>query len=149
MPDSIFVSAIERITAGAFGPTEAIAAAHQLTAAGRPDLSIQVYQIWTRFNPDHPMVYALQFNRAVLHADRGELDGAEQALREAIALNPDFPPAYVNLGGVLERKGAVGEAILAWQAGAARLAAVTGESLKYKIMTLKQIGRVLIARRSR
>lgn len=144
MPDSLFVSAVERITAGAFTLTDAIAVAHQLTAAGRSDLSIQAYRVWAKFNADHPMVYAIHFNRAVLHSDRGELDAAEEALREALALNPDFPPAYVNLGGVLERKGAIGDAVLAWKAGADRLAAVTGDALKYKAMTLKQISRVLL-----
>jgi predicted O-linked N-acetylglucosamine transferase (SPINDLY family) len=145
MPDSLFVSAVERITAGAFGLTEVIAAAQQLTGAGRAELSIQLYRIWAKFNADHPNVYAIQFNRACLHSDRGELDEAEAALREVIAINPDFPPAYVNLGGVLERKGAIGDAVLAWKVGAERLGAISGESLKYKIMTLKQIGRVLIA----
>lgn len=144
MPDSIFLSAVARITAGASAPIEALTAAQQLTAAGRPDLSIQIYRIWAKFNADHPTVYAIHFNRAVLHSERGELDAAELALREAIALNPDFSPAYVNLGGVLERKGAIGDAVLAWKVGAERLAAVTGESLKHKAMTLKQIGRVLI-----
>jgi len=144
MPDSIFVSAVERITAGAFGLTETIALANQLTAANRSDLSIQVYRIWAKFNADHPAIQAIHFNRAVLHSDRGELDAAELALREAIALNPDFAPAYVNLGAVLERKGAIGEAVSAWKVGAERLATVTGESLKYKILTLKQIARVLI-----
>ena len=145
MPDSLFVSAVERITAGAFGLTEVISVAQQLTAANRSDLSIQAYRIWAKFNPDHPNVYAIHFNRACVHSDRGELDEAEQALREVIAINPDFPPAYVNLGGVLERKGSIGDAVLAWKVGAERLGAITGESLKYKIMTLKQIGRVLIA----
>jgi predicted O-linked N-acetylglucosamine transferase (SPINDLY family) len=144
MPDSIFVSAVERITAGALGLSEAISAAHELTAAGRSDLSIQLYRIWTKFNADHPLVHTIHFNRAVLHSDRGELDAAELALREAIALNPDFSPAYVNLGGVLERKGAIGDAVLAWNVGAERLAAVTGQSFKYKAMTLKQMARVLL-----
>jgi predicted O-linked N-acetylglucosamine transferase (SPINDLY family) len=145
MPDAIFLSAVERITAGPLDPGEVITVAQRLTAAGRTELSIQVYQIWAKFNADHPAVHAILFNRAVLHSERGEFDAAELALREAIARNPDFPPAYVNLGRVLENKGAVGDAVLAWKAGAERLAAVTGETLKYKTMTLKQIGRVLLA----
>jgi predicted O-linked N-acetylglucosamine transferase (SPINDLY family) len=144
MPESVFLSAVSKITSRDLNLGELVEAAQKLQAAGRSDLAAQLYVIWAGINPDHPHLYVAHFNRAVLQSDAGDLGAAEAALRAALEINPQFQPAYINLGGVLERKGAPGEAIALWEEGAGHLAAVTGEAMKYKIMALKQIGRVLM-----
>ena len=111
MPYTDFPSVIERITSSSLDLVDAISAAESFTTAGRRDMAIQIYKIWTRFNPDHPHGYAAHFNCGVLHSDVGELAAAEEALRAALAASPDFAPAHVALGRVLERKGALGEAV--------------------------------------
>lgn len=144
MSESVFVSAVSNITAGPVSLTDLVETAQSLQAARRGDLAVQLYRIWASFNADHPHAYVAHFNQAVIQSDIGDLPGAEAALRAALASNPQFQPAYINLGGVLERKGAPGEAIALWEEGAGHLATVTGEAMKYKIMALKQMGRVLI-----
>jgi predicted O-linked N-acetylglucosamine transferase (SPINDLY family) len=144
MPESVFLSAVTKATSRDMSLGELVEFAQKLQGAGRADLAAQLYVIWASINPDHPHIYVAHFNRAVLQTDAGDLGGAEAALRAALEVNPQFQPAYINLGGVLERKGAPGEAIALWEQGAGHLAAVTGEAMKYKIMALKQIGRVLM-----
>lgn len=144
MSESAFVTAVSKITAGPVSLSELVESAQALQTARRGDLAVQLYRIWAGFNPDHPHAYVAHFNQAVIQSDIGDLEGAEGALRAALASNPQFQPAYINLGGVLERKGAPGEAIALWEEGVGHLDAVTGEAMKYKVMALKQMGRVLI-----
>lgn len=45
--------------------------------------------------------------------DRGDLEGAEAALRQALALCPDLAVAWSNLGDTLRRRGRLGESLAA------------------------------------
>ncbi len=143
-PDGMFLSVLQGVTSGAIDLAALLQACQALAAANRPELAQQLYKVWTGFNLAHPQRYAIEFNRAVLLSAAGDLAEAEAALRAAIAINPDFMPAYVNLGGVLERKGDPEAAIALWIAAVERLGAVTSESLGYKTTMLKQVSRVLM-----
>jgi tetratricopeptide (TPR) repeat protein len=57
----------------------------------------------------------LQSNLGYLLARKGDLDGAVAAWREAIRLDPKYPPPYANLGEALEKKGDVDGAIAAYE----------------------------------
>jgi predicted O-linked N-acetylglucosamine transferase (SPINDLY family) len=83
------------------------------------------------------------FNYAAILTGLGDLTGARQSLEEAIRINPDFYPPYINLGHVLERMGEIGLAAQQWYTCAGRLAAVNGENVNYRTSALKQIGRIL------
>lgn len=102
-----------------------------------------LYSSWLQGNPGHPLTHAVLFNFAVVLGDLGKVEEARAALERAIALNPDFIPAHVNLGRMQERLGATGPALAQWSAALERLAAVTGQSVAYKIMALNQSARVL------
>jgi predicted O-linked N-acetylglucosamine transferase (SPINDLY family) len=143
-PDGLFLSALQRVTSGAIDLAGLIQACQALSGAGRPELAQQLYKVWTGFNLDHPNRYAVEFNRAVLLSAAGDLTEAEIALRAAIAAKADFMPAYVNLGGVLERKGEREAAIALWTSGVNQLQSVSSETLSYKTIILKQISRVLM-----
>jgi hypothetical protein len=52
-------------------------------------------------------------------------------------------PAYINLGGFLERSGAADQAVELWRNAANRSVPVTGNSVSYVTTALKQIARVL------
>jgi predicted O-linked N-acetylglucosamine transferase (SPINDLY family) len=145
MSDATFMLALQKITTETLNFGEVINVADTLVRSERPDLAEQIYRVWIRFNPDHELLYVAHFNLSALTAKSGNAKETEQALRAAIAHKADFMPAYVNLGGVLERKGTIDEAVILWSTGVEKLAVCTGSALDYKALLLKQISRVLIA----
>ncbi|HEY8617298.1 N-acetylglucosamine transferase [Phenylobacterium sp.] len=142
MSENVFLAAMQKITAGACGIGELIDAATQLNAAGRTDEAQQLYQVWVRFNAEHPQRQVAHFNCAVLQSDAGNLSGAARSLQEAIAADPDFAPAYINLGGVFERGGQPDQGLEIWRNLAQKSAPVTGKSVGFVVTALKQIGRL-------
>jgi predicted O-linked N-acetylglucosamine transferase (SPINDLY family) len=147
MPENTFTSAVQNITAGTTGLVELIQAGGALKAAGRVDLAIQLYKIWIAFNRDHPQAYVAHFNCSSLQSEAGDMEGAKAELVQALAVNPDFYPAYINLGGLLERTGSGDQAVEQWQALVQRLPSITGQAIEHKLTAIKQIGRVLIDNR--
>jgi predicted O-linked N-acetylglucosamine transferase (SPINDLY family) len=144
LPDGLFLSTLQGITSGSTDLAGLVDACQTLTEASRPELAQQLYKVWTGFNLDHAQRYAVEYNRASLLSATGDLSEAEVALRVAIAARPDFMPAYVNLGGVLERKGDPEAAITLWMSGVEQLKTVSSEALNYKTILLKQISRILM-----
>jgi tetratricopeptide (TPR) repeat protein len=71
-----------------------------------------------RWNADEP---GAQVNLGNYHAARGDYAAAEAAYREALALNPDWVPAYVNLSDGYRRQGRDGEGERLLREGLARL----------------------------
>jgi len=142
MPDTVFLDAIQKITAGPLDLRELIEAAATLNDSGRTDLSRQLYRLWIRLHPADPQVHVAQFNCAVLDSNAGDLPAAAELLKAAIAGSPDFFPAYINLGGVLERGGAPHQGIETWKTMIGRLPQVTGHAVEMNVTALKQIGRV-------
>ncbi|BAH76912.1 glycosyl transferase [Solidesulfovibrio magneticus] len=103
------------------------------------------YAAWVASHPQDPLLYAVLFNYSVALTDSGKIVEAQQALEQAIALSPDFMPAYINLGRVLERQGKIGLAIIQWSAALARMAAVNPSAVSHKVTTLNQSARALEA----
>lgn len=129
-------------------PNEALSLAGLINAATgltRGDAD-QLYQSWIATNTSHPLLYVAHFNRSTLaETDDGEA-GTLAALRQSIALNPDFLPAYVNLGRTLERLGQPDQAVETWLAAAGRSVGISGLNIQYVLTALKQAIRVLAAR---
>lgn len=143
MSEPAFVTALQKVTTGELPLNELIAAAQQLSASGQSDLARQLYQIWIAMNAEHPLLFIAHFNCSTLLAQTGDTTGALAALRAALTVNSDFAPAHINLGSALERAGDAAAAVEQWKAGLERMAAVTGDSIEYKITLLKQLSRVL------
>jgi predicted O-linked N-acetylglucosamine transferase (SPINDLY family) len=114
-----------------------------LQAAGETALVIALYRDWLAYNQDNKVRHAIYFNYGVVLTGANRLPEAKQAMLDAIGVNPDFYPAYINLGHVCERMGAAGEGVNYWYALANRLGAVTGENVDFKTAALKQVARVL------
>ncbi len=72
-----------------------------LSAAGRADEAEALLMQLTRAYPELPEPWN---NLAVLHAGRGQLDKAEQALEAALRVNPAYATALENLGDVRLRQ---------------------------------------------
>jgi predicted O-linked N-acetylglucosamine transferase (SPINDLY family) len=105
--------------------------------------AVELYKRWIAFNPEDPHLAAALFNLAVVAQRNGDSCGAINALREAIRLNPDFHPPYINLGRLLEDHGQAGQAVSQWLALSGRLSALNGPARRHKVMALQQVGRVL------
>ncbi len=121
--------------------TELVAAASQ---AGSTAQAQGLYQRWIGENPDHPQLYIAHFNHACLLTDLGNNAAAISALGAVLALNPDFLPARINLGGMHERTGAPNVALEHWQGVTQRLVAVTGAAIIHKATALRQMARLLM-----
>jgi predicted O-linked N-acetylglucosamine transferase (SPINDLY family) len=125
------------------GMAELIARAEQLQVSGALAAQAALYKGWIATHPGDPWLHAAYFNYSVALAKSGDPMGAINAARECIRIKPDFPPAYINLGRLLEDFGQVGDAVLQWKALVDQMTAITGDSVKNKLLALEQLGRVL------
>jgi predicted O-linked N-acetylglucosamine transferase (SPINDLY family) len=129
--------------AGNLSISDLIRTADTLKQSGAKDSVEALYGHWIEHNPEHPLLYAILFNYSVALTDADKLDAAQQCLERALVINPEFMPATINLGRILERKGRVGLAILQWSAGLSRMAAVNGPAIGHKTTALNQSARTL------
>ncbi|MBP2316271.1 O-linked N-acetylglucosamine transferase [Azospirillum soli] len=104
---------------------------------------LSLYETWVSHNADNQLLYAVLFNHSVVLTDSGDLNAARDCLERALLLNPDFMPAYINLGRIHERLGDAGRAVLQWSSLVDRLVAVDGNAITHKAAALNQIARVL------
>jgi predicted O-linked N-acetylglucosamine transferase (SPINDLY family) len=147
MLEAPFLSALQAITEKRASLSDVVEAATALNRAGQAGLAGQLYKVWVAINREDPLANVAYFNLSVLQGDAGDAAGAQDSLTAALALNADFYPAYINLGGLLERAGAIDQGVAQWQTLVERLPQITGQSLDYKLTAIKQIGRVLIDHR--
>ena len=122
-----------------------IRAVELLKQGGQVHAAIALYATWVEHNSENPLLYAVLFNYAVALSDAEKLEAARERLERAIALNPDFMPAYINLGRVHERLGNVGAALAQWSAALSRMSTITGTAVSHKTTTLNQSARALEA----
>ncbi|WP_310209828.1 N-acetylglucosamine transferase [Caulobacter sp. BE264] len=134
---------LTKLTADGCALGDVITLATELSTQGQPAIADQAYKIWIKFNAEHPQLCVALFNRSVLQASLGDSAGAAASLERAIAINPDFMPAYVNLGGLQERAGLNELAIATWETGANRPIILNGVGSGYAFTCLKQIARLL------
>jgi len=80
---------------------------------GDPGQSIQYYRRVLEINPNMPGV---QTDMGTMLWRNNDVNLAEKAFRDAIACDPSFGHAYINLGLLLHRgKGELNEARIVWQ----------------------------------
>lgn len=145
MANDLLSSALIQSMARDLSVTDLVRTAETLKQNGPAGSVENLYATWIRHNPDHPTLFAVLFNYSVVLADAGNLDAARESLTRAIALNPAFIPAYINLGRVYERLGNAGLAIVQWSAALARMEAINGPAITHKTTALNQSARVLEA----
>jgi predicted O-linked N-acetylglucosamine transferase (SPINDLY family) len=92
-----------------------IAAAEALgSGRGMPEV-IKLYSDWLAAQPGGTRdVHAGWFNLATELSNAGDVAGAMQAYSTALAIRPDFHPAALNLGSLLETQGRKPEALQLW-----------------------------------
>ena len=138
-----FTRALKRAMEKQLPVMELLNAVGTLMAAGETSLTLALYRDWIAYNQDHKLLHAIYFNYGVILTGANQLPEAKQAMMDAIRVNPDFFPAYINLGHVCERMGAAGEGVNHWYALVNRLGPVTGENIDFKTAALKQVARIL------
>ena len=116
-----------------------------LSNAGQVSTARQLYQAWIDRNQNHPQLYVAHFNCAALAGQMQDQAAAAASLSEAIRLNPDFAPAYINLGRIHENSGATAQAVELWRVAASRSAPISATAIQYATTALTQIARVLNA----
>jgi predicted O-linked N-acetylglucosamine transferase (SPINDLY family) len=138
-----FTRALKRAMEKQLPVMDLLNAVGTLMAAGETSLTLALYRDWIAYNQDHKLLHAIYFNYGVILTGANQLPEAKQAMMDAIRVNPDFFPAYINLGHVCERMGAAGEGVNHWYALVNRLGPVTGENVDFKTAALKQVARIL------
>src|SRR5947209_864500 len=79
-----------------------------LARTGKWEEAIGPFREAVRLRPQDPSGY-LNLSRSMRAMER--LDEAEELRRQAIAVAPEFAPAYSMLGSLLREEGRIGEAI--------------------------------------
>ncbi|MBF0271302.1 MAG: glycosyl transferase [Magnetococcales bacterium] len=122
---------------------ELIGQADPMLGAGRVEEVIGLYRGWLATHPGDPQAHFALYNLGVVLLNARDPLGARGVFEQAIALQPDFYPPYINLGNALEQMGDATAAAACWRELTERLPAITGENLGYKTSALKQIARVV------
>ena len=89
--------------------------AYLLKQQGKHDEAIAAYQQALRHGVREPE--EVHLNCAVIYSDHlRQGQDAEQSLRDALALNPNYAPAHLNLGNLFEERGLREEAVGSYEA---------------------------------
>lgn len=145
METNLLSSAMIQSMARDLSVQDLVRTAEMLKQSGPAGSVETLYATWIQHNSDNPMLFAALFNYSVVLSDAGNLDAARECLTRAVSQNPDFMPAYINLGRVYERLGNLGLAIVQWSAALAKMEAVNGAAITHKTTTLNQSARTLEA----
>lgn len=143
MSAELFADALRKAIDQSLSVMELLSVADRLAKTEERQFIVTLYKTWIERNPGSPLLYAIYFNYGVVLSGQNDFAGAKDALKEAIRLNPDFYPPYINLGIVYERMGAGGEAVLTWYELINRLPTLNGDAIAHKLAALKQAARVL------
>ena len=115
--------------------------ADALKQGGHHQQAMVLYKIWIACTPS-PTRFVALFNWGVMLSDAGDLDGAEMAYRQCVALNAGLLQAKINLGLTLERKKNFEEALQQWADVAHAQAGPASTDVDLKTMALNHIGRL-------
>lgn len=114
-----------------------------LSNGGHQSQAVELYKGWIAYNDGNPLLHLAYFNYAVAANVMGDRAGAINAFRACLKLDPQFGPAHINLGRVLEDSGLINPAVEQWRSYAEITSDITADRLGHRLMTLKHIGRVL------
>ena len=110
MPDAVL-----NVSAPPLTLADLVNEAQRLQQAGRTEAAVVLYQQWVQDGPQG-MRHVAFFNLGTLLGALQRTAEAEAAYRSAVALQPDFPHARLNLGHLLERGGQHEAALTEWRA---------------------------------
>ena len=109
-----FAAACDRARTGAMPLAEVMDLAGRWQGQGQIEAAIALYDAWLA-GPPAPMRHVALFNHGTLLGAQRRHEAAEAAYRQAIALQPGFVQAHLNLGHQLEHLGRPDEALAGWE----------------------------------
>ncbi|MGM9514195.1 O-linked N-acetylglucosamine transferase family protein [Roseateles sp. DB2] len=139
---------IARARVGAMPLQELMSLAHQWQTGGRLADCLSLYEAWVESNQSPQRLLAL-FNWGTVLGEMRRHAEAEAVYQRALALNPDFAQAKLNLGHQLEHQGKTAEALAQWQAvyDAGELMAIGAEPIELRLHALNNAARLLESER--
>ena len=139
---------IARARSGSMPLQELMGLAHQWQSGGRLTDCLSLYEAWVESNQSPQRLLAL-FNWGTVLGEMRRHAEAEAVYQRALALNPDFAQAKLNLGHQLEHQGKTAEALAQWQAvyDAGELMAIGAEPLELRLHALNNAARLLESER--
>ncbi len=139
---------IARARGGAMPLQELMSLAHQWQHGGQLAECLALYEAWVDANQSPQRLLAL-FNWGTVLGEMRRHAEAEVVYRRALALNPDFAQAKLNLGHQLEHQGKAAEALAQWQSvyDAGELMAVGAEPIDLRLHALNNAARLLESER--
>lgn len=126
---------------GALPIMQLIGLAGLMAHAGQAARAAELYHLWLRCT-ESPLLYAAWYNLGVLQIQADEPQEAEQSLRAALTIKPDFLDARMALGTVQERLGQHGAALACWRAVLASIDPEQPASRARQIQALNSMARV-------
>jgi predicted O-linked N-acetylglucosamine transferase (SPINDLY family)/SAM-dependent methyltransferase len=132
---------------GSMSITDLFSAAQRLVDDGQAPLAIALYRLWLEKTVS-PLSFAVCFNMAVTVANENDTAEAESLYRRAIALNPQFIEARLNLGTLLERLARPDEALATWREILSVLTPGDLATRAHYIQALNNLGRLLEIRKN-
>lgn len=112
-----------------------------LQSQSKLEESSLLYEQWLAVSRD-PLRYVAQYNHASLLQNLGRVDKAEKAYMQAIAANPSFGHAYINLGLMYEKLGLQDKALAQWNNFASMRFISSALDTEMLCSALNHIGRV-------
>jgi predicted O-linked N-acetylglucosamine transferase (SPINDLY family) len=137
-----FVSAVLSAWQGKLDLVGVLNGAAELEAANQRPLAAILYQTWLKRNTS-PQAHIVYFNMGATLSNEGDLAGAEEAYRQAIALSPAFLQPRLNLGLLLERQGDLGKAMAEWRWIDENIKPDTPDNKAMLLLAINHLGRVL------
>lgn len=132
---------VHDMSQGKMTQVELMAHAQQLESQGELKAAANLYALWINHARASDKHFAL-FNYAGMLQNLKKNAEAVTAYEAAIALKPDFPQSYINLGLLFEKQGDDTHALEIWLRLVSRRYLMSPPSNEFLTMALNHIGRV-------
>jgi predicted O-linked N-acetylglucosamine transferase (SPINDLY family) len=116
--------------------------AQQLQQSGDTEAAARLYEVWIAHSRS-ALRHVAGFNMGTMLSASGRDDAAEAAYRQALAFQPGFPPARLNLGHLLERRGDNEGALAEWRQVIEDTEAVNRATFDYRVHAINNSARLL------
>ena len=135
-------AAFERARLGRLSLAEVVDRASQLQAAGQLEQAVQLYETWIA-HTQAPLKQVACFNQGTLLSSLGRDADARRAYDLALTLAPNFAPALLNLGHLLERQGDAEGALKQWALVIEHTDPPTAANIDLRLHAMNNSGRLL------